>query len=139
MKAEHGLGQNHASLVLDAAFPPAAGEDDPEAQARALWTDPAQRRVVEALTAAATALPGTVAGQRKGFTPFSRKVQYAAARPAKGAVRLGLALEPGDDPALSPAGKEGWSERLKSVLVLTGPGDVDAKVEALLRRAWERS
>jgi hypothetical protein len=40
MKAEHGLGQNHASLVLDAAFPAQDGADDPEAQAAARWSDP---------------------------------------------------------------------------------------------------
>ena len=34
---------------------------------------------------------------------------------------------------------EGWSERLKAVLVLAAPGDVDEGLAALIHTAWERS
>ena len=40
MKEHHGLGQNHASIVLDAAFPLAAGWSEPEDLAKKLWNDP---------------------------------------------------------------------------------------------------
>ena len=43
------------------------------------------------------------------------------------------------DPGLIAAEKEGWSERLKSSLVLAGPEAVDTRVKALLKQAWERS
>ena len=79
-------------------------------------------------------------GQRKGYTAFSRKVQFAAVRPLKsGGAAMGLAIEPDAAPMLTPARNEGWSERLKSRLALAAPGDVDAQAAALLRRAWERS
>lgn len=140
MKETHGLGQNHASLVLEAAFPKAAGWAQPEALADALWTGPGQRAVMEAVKAVAVALPEVVIGQRQGFTAFSRRFQFASIRPVKGGVRLGLALEPSADPRLAePSKNEGWSERLKSTLVLAGPDAVDAAVGALLRAAWERS
>jgi hypothetical protein len=139
MKAEHGLGQNMASLVLNAAFPGERGWDDADALADALWTDPAQRAVFEAVKAAATALPDVVTGQRKAFTAFSREFQFASLRPTKAGVRLGLAVEPDADARLVPPKNEGWSERLKGVLVLGAPDEVDATVEALLKAAWERS
>jgi hypothetical protein len=66
-------------------------------------------------------------------------VQFAAARPHKGGVRLGFALEPDADPVLLPAGKESWSERLHAVRSLEAPDQVDQTVATLLRAAWHRS
>jgi hypothetical protein len=40
---------------------------------------------------------------------------------------------------LEPPKSEGWSARLKARTPLNSPADVDAKIEALLRAAWERS
>ncbi len=81
-----------------------------------------------------------VAGQRKGFSAWSRKYQFAALRPVRGGgARLGLALPIGADPRLQAAKNEAWSERLKAALVLAGPGAVDARVEGLLKKAWEGS
>ncbi len=81
-----------------------------------------------------------LAGRRKGYSPFSRKVQFAAARPLKGSrVRLGLALPPDAHPRLVPPGRESWSERLTAVTELASPAEVNAELTALLRRAWERS
>jgi hypothetical protein len=67
-------------------------------------------------------------------------VLFAAARPHKGVVRLGLAVPPSADKRLEAAKtKEGWSERLKSTVTLTKPADVDAGLKALLQSAWEAS
>lgn len=44
MEAEHNLGQNHASMVLNAAFPPEASWLQPDALIEGLWTDAGQRR-----------------------------------------------------------------------------------------------
>lgn len=140
LKAEHGLGQNRASVVLDAAFPPDAGWSAPDALRAALWSDPASRRVFETLEMAAAALPDVVTGQRKGYTAFSRKTQFAAARPAKGGgVVLGLAVEPEADPRLEPPRNEPWSERLRARRLLSSPDEVDVALVALLKAAWERS
>jgi hypothetical protein len=137
-KDHHGLAQNRASIVLSAAF----GEDASEAEADdPLWAaDPAARAIFEAVAAATEGLDEVLAGRRKGYSPFSRKVQFAAARPLKGGrVRLGLALAPDAHPRLSPPGRESWSERLTAVTELASPAEVDAELTTLLRQAWERS
>lgn len=138
-KATHGLGQNRASYVLSEAFPSAAAWDEPDALRAALWTDPQSTQILVAVEAAVGALPETVTGQRKAVTAFSRKVQFAAARPVKGGkLMLGLALDPAADPRLEPSKNESWSERLKARLLLASSAEV-ASVEPLLRQAWERS
>jgi hypothetical protein len=140
LKANYGLGQNHAMYVLSQAFEAKEPSwDDGPALRRALWTDPASTAILEAVERAVAELPDVVHGQRKGFTAFSRKVQFASVRPLKGgAARLGLGVDPDASPRLEPAGKEGWSERLKAALRLERPGDVDDEIRRLLRAAWER-
>lgn len=140
LKETYGLGVNRAATILDAAFPESIGWDDPKAMLEGLWKDPAHRAIYDRIENAAKALDGTVCGPRRTFSAFSRKVQYAAARPYKGAVRLGLAVPPHADPRLEGAKpNEGWSERLKSVLILTKPTDADARLKALLKQAWEKA
>ena len=141
LKAQHGLGINRASYVLSEAFPSDERWDEPQALRERLWSDRAGAEILAAVEAAVSALPEVVTGQRKVYTAFSRKVQFAAVRPQKnGGAILGLAVEPDVAPMLSPAGNEAWSERLKSRIALTAPGgDVDVQVSALLRQAWERS
>jgi hypothetical protein len=140
LKEHYGLGVNRAALVLAAALPPEAGWDQPDKLRAALWSNPAARRIFETLEPAVTALPDVVTGQRKGYTAFSRKVQFAAARPLKdGGVMLGLAVEPENDPRLEPSRNESWSERLRARLRLSGPDDVDVSLAALLKQAWEKS
>jgi len=140
LKAHYGLGLNRASFVLSEAFPSGEGWDNPDLLRSKLWADPQSAAILEAVEAAARALPDTMTSQRKQFTAFSRKVQFAALRPVKvGQAMLGLAVAPDSDARLGPAKKEAWSERLKAQLLLTNRVDVDASVETLLRRAWERS
>ena len=138
MKAEHGLAQNRATLVLDAAFPKETGWSTPEPLERALWTDREARAIFEDVKAAITGLPDVIVGQRKAFTAFSRNYQFAALRPVGSEVLLGLAVSPDAHPALQPPGRAVWSERLKSEARLTAPGDVGAFGDAI-RLAWERS
>jgi hypothetical protein len=140
LKANYGLGQNRAAIVLDAAFPPEAGWSEPDPLRAALWTDAASRRIFETVEMAAAALGEVVTGQRKAFTGFSRKTQFAAARPVKGgSVMLGLAVEPEADPRLEPPRNEPWSERLHARLRLSSADEVDVALVALLKQAWERS
>jgi len=141
LKAEHGLGVNYASYVLMQAFPSEGpGWDDPEALRAALWKEPAGRAILDALVAAAAPLEGVVVGQRKGYTPFSREVQFAAARPLKGGrALLGLKLDPAASPRLSPPQRrESWSERLTAVVELDAPEAVDGEIARLLALAWEQ-
>ena len=137
MKAAFGLGQNRASMVLNAAFPPAASWAEPEALATALWGDPGACATHDAVRAAALALPGVVVGQRRGFTAFSRAYQFAAIKPGRGGVLLGLAVAVED--GLCAAGRQGWSERLVSLVTLADAAAVTPRVEAWLNAAWARS
>ncbi len=140
LKDNYGLGVNRASHVLSLAFPTEERWDQPEVLRAKLWTDPAATAILLAIETSVGGLADVVIGQRKGFTAFSRKVQFAAARPLKGGeAALGLALQPDADPRLQPPRNEGWSERLKSRMILSSPAGVDAGVAALLKAAWERS
>lgn len=139
-KETHGLLQNRASYVLSEAFPPETGWDDADQLRDALWTDPGQRAIYEAVRAAVADFPGLVTGQRKGYSAWSKAYQFAAVKPVKGGARLGLAVPPEADPRLQPAKpNEGWSERLKSTLPLTSADQVDGGVKALLKAAFEAS
>ncbi len=139
-KDKHGLLQNRASWVLSVAFPQAVSWNDSDTLREALWKDASSRAIFEAVKAAVEELPEVVAGQRKGYSAWSRKVQFAAVRPLKGGTAmLGLALPPETDKQLYPPRKEGWSERLKSRLALASPQEVDAALRALLKKAWTLS
>ncbi len=141
LREHHGLGINRAAHVLSVAFPSEMRWDEPDKLREALWTDPASTAILEALEAAiAETLTEVVTGQRKGFTAFSRKVQFASIRPLKGGTAvLGLAVTPDTDPRLAEPKNEGWSERLKAKVALGSPAEVDDGIKALLKQAWERS
>ena len=138
-KETHNLLQNRASYVLSSAFPPVMGWSEPDSLRDALWADPAARAIYAAVASAVEVLPNVVAGQRKGYSAWSRKHQFAAIRPTKRAALLGLALPVETDARLRTPKNEGWSERLKSCLTLASPSDVDTSVEALLKQAWAAS
>ena len=137
MKAEHGLGQNRASLVLNAAFPSDTNWSTPEVVGDALWRDPGARAIYEAIRARVVALPEVVIGQRKAFTAFSRGFQFAAMRPVGGAVVLGLAIDPTAFPMLRATKRAAWSERLTAEIQLAS--DPGAALDEPIRAAWERS
>lgn len=140
LKATYGIGQNRAATIFGVAFPSEIGWDDADGLRAALWTDPASAAVLKALEAAIADLPDVVTGQRKGYTAWSRKSQFAAAKPLKGGgVALGLALTPDASARLAEPRNESWSERLKAKLVLAAPAEVDTALKALLKSAWERS
>jgi hypothetical protein len=136
MKERHGLGQNYAMLVLD-ALDGAKGvrTDSPAALRRALWKDAHARATLVALEHAVARIPGVVAGQRKGYTLWSRAFSFAAARPVRGAVRLGLALEPGATGGLVAPHHEGWPERLTATLVLAHGEPLPNSLSRLLAQA----
>ena len=138
MKTHHGLGQNRASVVLNLAFPSETGWDNPDALANTLWSDPASRTIFEAVKAEMTALPEVVIGQRKTYTAFSRGFQFAAARPDKGVVLLGLAVPPDDTLGLVAPPRVIWSERLKSQARLAAASNI-APLRDAIRAAWDAS
>lgn len=139
-KETYGLLQNRASYVLSEAFPREGGWDDANTLRDALWTDPGQRAIYQAVADVVGSFPGLVTGQRKGYSAWSKAYQFAAVRPVKGGARLGLAVPAETDARLTPAKpNEGWSERLKSTAVLTSPTEVDEGLKTLLKAAFDAS
>lgn len=140
LREHHGLGVNRAAHILSEAFPSEMGWDEPDKLRAALWTDLASIAILEAVEAAVADFEGMVNGQRKGFTAWSNKVQFAAIKPVRGGTALlGLAVTPDASPRLSEPRNESWSERLKAKVALASPAEVDAEIRALLGQAWERS
>lgn len=138
LKAEHGVGQNHAARILDACRPSdGPGWDEPEALRAALWKDPASLAILEAVERVADGVEGVISGQRKGYTSFSRSVQFAAMRPLKGGrALLGLKLAADVSPRLSPsARRESWSERLTATVELDAADQADAEIGRLFAQA----
>jgi hypothetical protein len=141
LRENHGLGVNRAAIVLDAAF---AGDnmgwDNPEALVAALWKNPDHLKIHDALVAHVSKMKGAIVGEKKSFTGFSRNYQFAAIRPAKDGVRLGLAVPLKSSKRLeAPKKSEGWSDRNKGVVVLTSVKDIDAEIKALLKAAFDAS
>ncbi len=141
LREHHGLGVNHAAFVLSEAFPSADPSwDDPVALRSALWKDPASLAILEAVEKQAATFANVVSGQRKGYTAFSKDVQFAAMRPLKGGkALLGLKLDPSVSARLAPSvRKESWSERLSAIVELNDPGEVDAALKDLFAQAYAR-
>lgn len=140
LKTEHGIGQNHAAQILD-VFRPASGLgwDEPAELRNALWKDAGSLAILEAVEAVAAGVEGVMSGQRKGYTSFSRAVQFAAIRPLKGGrALLGLKLEPNASARLAASVKrESWSERLSAAVELDDGAAVDAEIVRLLGAAAE--
>ncbi len=140
LKATYGLGQNRAASIFAVAYPQSGGWDDAAGLRAALWTDPGSTTILEAVEGALADFPELVTGQRKGYTAWSRKAQFAALKPVKGGqALLGLAVTPDASPSLANPKKEGWSERLKAKRLLASPAEVDKELVALLKAAWGRS
>ena len=126
--------------VLAGASPGGGGGAAPEVLGAARGKAPASTAIFEAVEAAVQDFEGLVTGQRKGFSAWSRNFQFAAVRPIRGGkARLGLCVSPDADPRLEAPRNEGWSERLKAAATLDSPGQVDAALRTLLRKAWDAS
>lgn len=139
LRETYGIGANRGAAILDAAFGgDNMGWDNPDALIAALWQDPAQLKIHDALVAAVKKFDGAIVGEKKSFTGFSRKYQFAAARPTRDGVRLGIAVDPKTSKRLSPPKKnEGWSDRNKAVAVLTSTKDIDTELKTLLKAAFD--
>ena len=75
-KDTHGLLQNRASYVVGEAFPSGAGWDEPDRLRDALWPDPAQRAILDAVETVVLKLPDVVTGQRKSYSAWSNAYQF---------------------------------------------------------------
>nr|WP_303829286.1 DUF5655 domain-containing protein [Asticcacaulis taihuensis] len=138
LKAHHGLSQTRIRQILNEFLPPDAGWTNPEALRTALWKTPASVALLTAFESLITHLPDVVPTQRKGYSAFSRDYQFAALKPIKGGVRIGLALPVESDSRLMPAHREKWSERLRSSLIVTSTAAI-LQLKPLVDRAHKNS
>jgi len=139
LKAIYGMSMIRAGQIINAVSPEPDLWEDPAYQRAELWKDPASTAILTAFEDLIKDIPGVVPTQRKGFTAWSRAVQFAALKPVRGGqAQLGLAIAPESDPRLTVARKDSWSERLKSTLTLATPADV-AGLLPLVEAAWQRS
>jgi hypothetical protein len=139
-KEIHGLLQNRASMVLSQLSDAKMGWSQPDDLVDALWSDPAGRKVYGALDAVIMELAGAIRTPRKGYTAWARNFQFAAARPVKGGVSLGLAVAIDSAPdVLAARGNAPWSERLHSRVWLPNDSGPDQRLIALLKDAWAAS
>jgi hypothetical protein len=137
LKDNYGLLQNRGMQVLNELSGASKAWESPETLIAALWIDPASKAIFEAVDAAARGPNEVLQTARKSYTAWSRKVQFAAARPVKGGkLMLGLAVAPAASPRLEASKNESWSVRLKARTLLAAPAEVDAEIEALVREAW---
>lgn len=96
---------------------------------------PAARRIYEALDAVVLEFAATIRTPRKGYTAWARSFQFAAAKPTKGGVNLGLAVGIELDSGLLARGNASWSQRLQSRLLLPFGAKADQRLAKLLHLA----
>ncbi|MEE9375357.1 MAG: DUF5655 domain-containing protein [Rhizobiaceae bacterium] len=140
-KTEHGLGINRASLILGATFKTGLGWSNPDELINRLWKTPEYRAIYDQVEAIAKELgDDVIIAPRKGFSAFSRRVQFAALRPTRLGVRLGLAIPMTNAPNLTPPlSSDSWSDRLTTVQLLVALEDIDNELMDRLREAYVRS
>lgn len=139
-KSVHGIGLNRASTILGAAFETGLGWDNPDALLDRLWKTPELRAIYDAIEVCAMSFSDDViAGPRKSFSGFSRQYQFAAARPVRGSVRLGLAIDPVEYNLEQSKSSDSWSDRLGSVIILSSAEAVNKDVKSKIKSAWEAS
>lgn len=77
---------------------------------------------------------------RKTFSVFSRKFQFAAVRPTRLGVRLGLAVSAKHVSECEiPNSSDNWSDRLKAARLFGKVAEVGEKTEELLLKSYEAS
>jgi len=139
-KEVHGLGVNRASTILSAAFETGLGWNNPESLLDNLWKKPELRAIYDAIEAYAKSLgDDVIVGPRKSFSGFSRNFQFAAARPVRNQVRLGLAIDPVKYKLTHAKASDSWSDRLTAVVVVSTTTDINNALKKLIKSAWENS
>lgn len=140
-KVQHGLGVNRASLVLNAAFKTGLGWDNPKALLEQLWKVSEDRFCYDHIETIAKSLgDDVIITPRKSFSAFSRRVQFAALRPTRSEIRLGLAVPLKEATGcVAPLSSDSWSDRLTAVRLIRDADDIDEDVRTLMRHAYSLS
>ncbi len=138
LKATYGMSMIRAGQIVHALSPEIDPWEDAQNLRAALWKDEVSTAILTAFEAVIAGIPDVVATQRKGYSAWSRQVQFAALKPVRGGkASLGIAVPPQSDSRLIPFRNESWSERLKSTCPLTSPTDIDDSLVLLVHKAWQ--
>lgn len=142
LKAEHRLGHIQAEIVADQVDGATLVYDDPGKLVDDLFAGAkaALRPVYEEVAAAALRINGVRVSPCKTYVGFTRKYQFATARPTgKLALDLRLALDRGLNATGRLALIKADSSRMTHAVQLAAPADVDAEVRDWLRAAAGRA
>lgn len=143
LRSEHGLPLSHAGIVLGRAFGLAALETKrPAGGVDQLFSGKflAQKPVFEAVVAWSARLGSGTTKIRRGYVGLHRLKQYAAVKPSRRGLLLGLALKKyPKSSALREVKALGGCERIRRALVLEKPKDFDKNAKALLRQAYSEA
>jgi predicted transport protein len=139
-KASHGLGPGRAGLILERAFGREIfGEVEPVQLVDGLFAKSfaAQRPLYEAIETLARKLDGVNVSPRKGYVALYRTKQFAAIKPSKDGLLVGLAMKAYPKNArLKPVKNLGGGERTKFAVTIASAKEIDADLKSLVKAAW---
>lgn len=140
LKAAHGLGLAHAGVVLGRAFGLAAlDRDQPSDGLDRLFSGrfAEQKALHDIVVAHAKRLGRGTVRVRRGHVAFHRLKQFAALKPSRHGLLLGLALKSYPRGArLSAVKNMGDGNRIKMALLIGSRRDFDKSAKALLAQAY---
>jgi predicted transport protein len=143
LREEHGLKMARAGTVLEAAFGTSLfGENDPAALVDGLFGKSfgVQRVIYDAVAQFAVALGDVTISPRKSYIPFYRKTTFAALRPSKQGLQVGLAFKARPkSQRLEPVKNLGGGERISHAVVLADLRAFDSAAKTLLRQAYSEN
>ena len=139
LKSEHGLGLARAGLVLGRAFGLAAlGHADPQDAIDRLFARSfaPQKPLYLRVASFIERLGKGTTTPRRGYVAFYRLKQFAAIKPSRKGLLVGLALKKyPKDRRLVEVSNLGGGDRNRMALVLVTAKDFDRKAKDLLRQA----
>jgi predicted transport protein len=125
---------------LGAAFEKGLGWDNPDGLLDNLWKTPELRAIYNAIETYVQSLgDDVIIGPRKTFSGFSRKYQFVAARPVRGKVRLGVAVDPDEYNLEKAKASDSWSDRVTSIVIISSVDDINEALKSLIQAAWANS
>jgi hypothetical protein len=139
LKGDHGLGHGYANLVAHKALASDAGSHAGDDLMAAMFEGPkaAMKPAYDKAAAFVRSLGEVEFAPKKGYVSLRRNRQFALLQPStKDRLDVGLNLK-GVEPEgrLEKAGS--WNAMVTHRVRIGSADEVDAELEAWLRRAWE--
>ena len=139
LKSDHGLGHGYANLVAHKTLATDAGSHGEDDLMVAMFAGPkaSMKPAYDKAAAFVAALGEVEFAPKKGYVSLRRSKQFALLQPStKDRLDVGLSLK-GVEPEgrLEKAGS--WNAMVTHRVRVASADEVDAELEAWLRRAWE--